>query len=532
MNRIRGLTHLALLAGTLFCNQSRAATVEVTENIHAGTTVRWTADNVYLLKRIVYVESGATLQIDPGTVIKGAKTQNALPTPGIPNAVSALWVTRGGKLLAEGAAERPIIFTAEDDDVNNPGDLPLYASGLWGGVVLLGNARINSAQDSAGNIAIPKYEVFEGAADLPQHRFGGDNDADSSGTLRYISIRYPGNQFAPDRELNGLTLGGVGSGTVIDHVEVFGSSDDGFEWWGGQVNTRYLASIFCEDDSFDTDQGYRGINQFWFALQKPGAADKGGEHDGDLNQANAGTAPNPEQPRSVWHVYNATFIGNGTTTAVNSRDEAGVNYVNSVFTGFTGGLLIENDGRYEFLVSGEANVLSSIWDVTNFSQGNTNAAALLADAARSNTVTAAKLTGISRTNDAMLDPRPAADSPALAGARTPPDASLTATAYRGAFGPNDLWVQGWTALSALRILTGAEQPQRPLAPVLNVVKSGDQLQVSFPSIAGVSYQIQASTDLVTWSNFGRGPLLGIRGNLGFSAAIEAESPKFFRVIAK
>lgn len=518
------------LAAALLSATAGAATIEVTENIAAGSTVQWSADNVYLLKRIVYVEPGATLRIAPGTLVKGVKAQNALATPGIPNAVSALWVTRGGKLFAEGTADKPIIFTAEDDDINNPTDLPVHSAGLWGGVVLLGNARINSAQDSAGNVASPKHEIFEGAADLPQHRFGGDNDADSSGALRYVSIRYPGNQFAPDRELNGLTLGAVGAGTVLDHIEVYGSSDDGFEWWGGNVNSRYLAAVFCEDDSFDTDQGYRGINQFWFALQKPGTADKGGEHDGDLNQANAGTVPNPEQPRSIWHTYNATFIGNGASTAINSRDEAGVNYVNSLFTGFTGGLLIDNDGRYEFLVSGEANLLNSILDVTNFSQGNTNANALLADAARTNSVTVAKLKSISRTNDRMLDPRPAADSPALSGARAPHDASLLAVSYRGAFAPDNLWLQNWTALDSLAILAKLE-PGPAQAPQLIAVRNNDKFEVSFQSTLNRSYQIQISRDLQTWNNFGRGSLTGTGGNLGFTDLIEIGEPKFFRVIA-
>ena len=186
----------------------------------------------------------------------------------------------------------------------------------------------------------------------------------------------------------------MGSGTIVERVEVYGSSDDGFEFVGGNVNTRYLAAIFCEDDSFDTDKGYRGVNQFWFAVQKPGTADKGGEHDGDLNQANAGTSPNPEQPRSVWYAYNATYIGNGATTALNPRDESGMNYFNSLFTGFNGGVLIENDNRYEFTVSVEASLANNVFDVTTFSQGNTNAQ-FLADAARGNAQTAAKLMGVS-----------------------------------------------------------------------------------------------------------------------------------------
>jgi hypothetical protein len=358
---------------------------------------------------------------------------------------------------------------------------------------------------------------------------GGTNDLDSSGVVRYVSIRYPGNQFSPNQELNGLSMGAVGSGTIIEHVEVFGSSDDGFEFFGGSVNTRYLAAIFCEDDNFDTDQGYRGINQFWFVLQKPGTADKGGEHDGDLNQANAGTAPNPEQPRSVWHAYNATYIGNGTTTALNPRDEAGINYVNSVFTGFSGGVLIENDGRYEFAVSGEANLLNNIFDVTTFSQGNTNAVFLLSDAARANQQVAAKLMGLSNTNNAGLDPRPAADSPALSGARTPHDGRLSAVNYRGAFGPNDLWIRGWTAADQLGVLTKATA-EPPLA--ITASFSDGRIQIAIPTASGRTYEVQTSTDLMTWAPAASGGMTGTGSMATFSEVIAASQAKFYRVVAR
>ena len=496
MKLTRLLTQWIMMAAAA-C-QLGAATIEVTDSIAAGTEVKWTADNTYLLKRVIYVQPGATLTIEPGTVIKGTPAAEAMATAGIPNAVSALWVTRGGKLMAEGTADKPIIFTAQADNVAEMNDLPVEASGLWGGVVLLGNAQINSAQDSAGNVATPKYEVFEGTEDLPQHRFGGDDDADSSGVVRYVSIRYPGNQFAPDRELNGLTMGGVGSGTVIEHVEVYGSSDDGFEWWGGVVNTRYLASIFSEDDSFDTDQGYRGVNQFWFAMQKPGSGDKGGEHDGDLNQANAATAPNPEQPRSMWYTYNATFIGNGSSTALNVRDESGANYVNGVFTGFAGGVLIDNDARYEFVVSGEGNLLNNVFDVATFSQGNTNAQFLLDDTERGNVQAAAGLMSLSTTNDGGLDPRPAPGSPALANVRAPHDTAVMAVGYRGAFGPNDLWARGWTALDSLGILTKVPVGAPEFVELVAGMVAG-QIQITFQTQTGGVYEVQSSRDLLTWA---------------------------------
>ena len=529
MKLTRLLTHSITLVAAAW--QLDAATIEVTEDIAAGAEVKWTADNTYLLKRVIYVQPGATLTIEPGTVVKGVSASEALATAGIPNAVSALWVTRGGKLMAQGTADKPIIFTAQADDVADIKDLPVEASGLWGGVVLLGNAQVNSAQDSAGNVATPKYEVFEGTEDLPQHRFGGADDGDSSGVMRYVSIRYPGNQFAPDRELNGLTMGGVGSGTVIEHVEVYGSSDDGFEWWGGRVNTRYLASIFSEDDSFDTDQGYRGVNQFWLAVQKPGNGDKGGEHDGDLNQANVGTTPNPEQPRSMWYAYNATFIGNGISTALNIRDESAANYVNGVFTGFAGGVLVDNDARYEFQVSNEGNLLNNVFDVGTFSQGNTNARFLLDDTERGNVQAAAGLMSLSATNDGGLDPRPAAGSPALVNVRMPHDAAVMAVNYRGAFGPNDLWARGWTALDSLGILTRA--PIEGVVPVrVNAMLVNGRIEIGFPTEVGRTYEVQYSTDLTTWVPTSAGAAQGTGSPAVFSDETSGDGLKFYRVIQR
>ncbi|HSH16017.1 MAG TPA: hypothetical protein VLD18_08290, partial [Verrucomicrobiae bacterium] len=289
----------------------RAAIVPVTGDVVADTT--WYSTNSYLLQTVVYVKSNATLTIEPGTVIQGATT-GLLSRPGIPNLVSALWVTRGAKLHAVGTADRPIIFTFDGDNVNSAIDVPFNTSGQWGGIVLCGRARINSAADTAGNVANPKYEIFEGTSDpngTGEHIFGGADDEDNSGTLRYVSIRYPGTLFAANRELNGLTMGGVGKGTDISFVEVFNSSDDGFEWWGGCVNTHHLVAAFCEDDDFDTDQGYRGTNQFWFGIKPPwnGSTDsRGFETDGDLNQSASG-----EAPKSQWAVHNATLIGRGRT---------------------------------------------------------------------------------------------------------------------------------------------------------------------------------------------------------------------------
>jgi len=194
--------------------QAATSTNQVTANISGN--VKWTRDNEYVLNGIIYVLDGAQLQIEAGTVVKAK--------PGTDANTSALIVAQGGKIFAEGTPTRPIIFTAEDDDLTVPGgDLPLFQRGLWGGVVLMGKATINTSVDTAGNAASPKYDVFEGLPDSQVgaqyiNRFGGSDDNDSSGVLRYVSIRHAGVVFQPNKELNGLSLGAVGRGTTIEFV--------------------------------------------------------------------------------------------------------------------------------------------------------------------------------------------------------------------------------------------------------------------------------------------------------------------------
>lgn len=179
----------------------------------------------------MYVQDGATLTIEPGTVIRG-KREVTIARPGIPQLVSALWVTRGGRLIANGTRENPIIFTSENDPLD--GSIAPTQTALWGGVVIMGRATINSAKHAAGNVATPKFDKYEGCEDnpatglpYPEHTFGGSNDDDNSGSLRYVSIRHCGLNFQQDAELNCLTMGAVGRGTTLEYVEVYAGSDDG-----------------------------------------------------------------------------------------------------------------------------------------------------------------------------------------------------------------------------------------------------------------------------------------------------------------
>lgn len=216
----------------------------------------WTAENVYILDGHVVIGEGATLTIEPGTIVKAENGQGA-------NA-SSLVIDQGGKLMAEGTATKPIIFTSVLDEIQ-PGEtestLGVGDAGQWGGVIMLGRAPI-SVSGATGT------KFIEG---IPQNDdfgwYGGDVANDNSGTLRYVSIRFTGIVLEENAELQGLTLGGIGSGTTIENVEIFSCKDDGVEWFGGSVNVKNLIVYGQEDDGIDIDQAYSGTISNAFVIQ-------------------------------------------------------------------------------------------------------------------------------------------------------------------------------------------------------------------------------------------------------------------------
>jgi hypothetical protein len=284
------LTLLMLLAFLTFFSSCRKSdyNIEKVESIRdqgGGTgTVKWTRDKDYLLNGFVFVNDGQTLTIEAGTVIRAKTGQGSL--------ASALIVARGGRIIAEGDRTDPIIFTVEGDDLK--GSIPVEARGLWGGLILLGNATVNT---ESGEHMIEGIPISE-----PRGIYGGFDDNDNSGILRYVSIRHGGTNIGEGNEINGLTMGGVGRQTTIDHVEVISNADDGVEFFGGDVNCTNLLVAFCGDDAFDLDQGYHGKGQFWLALSSPDS-DKCMEVTGGLRAV-------PALPESQPVIYNATLIGN------------------------------------------------------------------------------------------------------------------------------------------------------------------------------------------------------------------------------
>ena len=224
--------------------------VPVTEESRAGLLAAdetWTADRIYTLQGKVVVDAGITLTIEPGTIIKGSKGTGSL--------ASALVVARGGKLMAEGTAAAPIVFTALDDNIaigeKFGTNLDETNNSEWGGLIILGRAPISARGGADAQIeGIPADDTY-GA-------YGGNDPVDNSGVIKYVSVRHGGALIGDGNEINGITLGGVGSGTVIEYVEVVGNKDDGIEFFGGSVNLSYGLVWGQNDDGYDIDQSYSG----------------------------------------------------------------------------------------------------------------------------------------------------------------------------------------------------------------------------------------------------------------------------------
>lgn len=218
--------------------------ISVTGNITSNTT--WETGKVYILESRIAVVSGVTLTIQPGVVVKGQAGTGANAT--------ALLIARGGKLIADGTADSPIIFTSFADQIM-PGqivspNLDPDLNGLWGGLIVLGNAPISADAASVQIEGIPPSDQ--------NGLYGGSDGLDNSGIIRYVSIRHGGANIGEGNEINGLTLGGVGSGTIIENIEIVANQDDGIEWFGGTVSVKNAIIWNAGDDAVDTDQSWGG----------------------------------------------------------------------------------------------------------------------------------------------------------------------------------------------------------------------------------------------------------------------------------
>lgn len=262
--------------------------------ITSNTT--WTADKIYELASKVVVDAGATLTIEPGTIVKGRSGTGSLAT--------ALIVARGGKIDAQGTASAPIIFTSVEDNIEigqlSGTNLTQEDKDKWGGVIILGKAPISAENgDTETQIeGIPPEDTFG--------LYGGSDAADDSGILKYVSIRHGGAEIGAGNEINGLTLGGVGSGTTLDHVEIFATLDDGIEFFGGTVNVSNLIISYQGDDGVDIDMNYSGTVNNFMVLHGGSDTDEGLEIDG---------------PEGSTYTTGKFTLTNGTVMTLGGSDE-------------------------------------------------------------------------------------------------------------------------------------------------------------------------------------------------------------------
>ncbi|MEM9326651.1 MAG: hypothetical protein AAGA85_13390 [Bacteroidota bacterium] len=266
------------------------STIDVRGDITGAVT--WSAANVYVLQTRVTVLDGATLTIEPGTIIKGEEGQGA--------AATSLLVARGGMIMAAGTADAPIIFTSVEDEID-PDDIAAgnFASpnlepteaGKWGGLIVLGRAPISAQNENDMDVTEVQIEGIPSSD--TNGLYGGTDEADNSGVLQYISIRHGGSEIGAGNEINGLTLGGVGTGTVIDHVEVVANADDGIEWFGGDVDMTDVLIWNSNDDALDTDQDFQGdLTNFLIVTPVGGSAFELDGPEGSTSRGNFHTFAN------------------------------------------------------------------------------------------------------------------------------------------------------------------------------------------------------------------------------------------------
>lgn len=464
-----GFKRACLAAALLASSAAQAAidTVEVRDGaIPTGSVTTWSSDKVWRLNGTVFVRNGAKLVIEAGTKVLGSARQDS---------AAVLVVARGGRIHAEGTAQKPVIFTSELD----PGTGALAPTslnrGLWGGLVILGRAPNNVP----GGVGIA--EDIDGDEHLLSYGDSSKTDVhDTSGVLRHVSVRYTG-----INELKGVLLGSVGDGTVIDHLETYCGADDGIDLLGGTVNLRHVVSGFHAGDALFYSEGYRGAIQYMYLHQKviPGGASNGVSmklESGDTLLL----------PQSVGRIWNATVVGTGVASSADytgkykhaihfKKDGAGT-IANSIVTQTAfGGVFVDSSKLKDAAGSRTTDSLGTTLLLRNnlwFAIGRGDSLAGVAYGmpvvathlqANGNTVQDPLLGGLSWEQDKKLDPRPALGSPAWSNLATvPADGFLEVAAFRGAFGREN-WAAGWTALSqggffsdSANVVTTAIAPSR------------------------------------------------------------------------
>ena len=411
-----------------------------------SSDVAWTSNNTYYLNSQAFVKDGVTLTIEAGTEILGRYDANYSAD----NPAPCLVVEQGGKIIAQGTAEAPITFRSELDATD-----PNYGNGrgLWGGLIINGYAPIANDGGTAN---------VEGLTGVP---YGGTDPDDNSGVLRYVRVWNGGSSIAPDNEINGITLAGVGRGTTVEYCEVGLNLDDGFEMFGGTVDLKYCSVIAVGDDAFDTDAGYQGRGQFLLVVRADDS-DKGHEMDsktnGDLDS----------QPRSHPHFANVTVISSVAhgEDALRLREGTGGDFRNYIIHGANDGVRNDDNGSEvvtqdlaeaaaaghpDFLYVSGSMVMNGLggdpWDdFDEDTDGTWTGTYVMESAGLAYTVDANGL-------PASLDVTPPMNGIAYQDVDTViEDEFFVQTDYKGAFSSDENWLDGWSYLSEAGLLLSAD----------------------------------------------------------------------------
>ena len=425
---------------TVTVSEDAAEVIEDTleGNITADRTI--SAANKNFLKGFVYVKSGATLTIEAGSVIKGISV-----APG--ERAASLIIEPGAKIIAEGTVDKPIVFTSDKE----PGK---RVTGDWGGLIICGNARVNRTNQ-------PTIEGGPGThyGNTTSDEFNGE----SSGKLKYVRIEFAGYPLEPDKEINGLTFGGVGSGTEVEFVQVSYSNDDSYEWFGGTVNAKHLIAYKGWDDDFDTDFGYTGKLQFLLSVRDKDIADTSdsngfeSDNDGDGSTNTPFTKPVFSNVTLIGPFYGKVFdmtqaeveaktadAANGAKggkyqAAMHLRRNSSLNVYNSVFTGWPYGLrATDKKGQANDGIAIENVIFAGMWK--NFYEDE-KVSENFFNRAGNNTVLENTRQIIAKDGDyssVVADAVKGADFSKLA------DSFFEKVTYKGAFDGTNDWTEGWT----------------------------------------------------------------------------------------
>ena len=442
--------------GTTVVNNGGGGTTENTileGRISTNRTLK--ADYVYKLRGLVYVTNGAILTIEPGTKIVGETGRTG-----------GLIITRSCKIIADGTADKPIVFTSEAATPQR---------GDWAGLVLLGNAPTNSSFNGTAGVGEIEGGInnSDGLGLYGTPATQAQNPADNSGILRYVRIEYAGYAFLPDKEINGLTFGGVGNQTIVDNVQVSYANDDSFEWFGGTVNCKHLISFRTLDDDFDTDNGFSGKIQFGISLRDSAVADisKSEAFESDNDAAGSSLLPQTSAVFSNMTVMGpkATLANTGNSLFVwgaQIRRNSSMSIFNSIIMGYPNGLYIDatkgipTDNNIPGGLFVQNTIIAGCTNPILYSLGtnanvpitpNTTATitAWFSTAAYGNSIlTNNSEVGLGAAfNYTNPDFNPGAGSVAATGAAFahPKLATgFTAVDYKGACAPGDTWWKGWT----------------------------------------------------------------------------------------